>query len=111
MWVSKKDSMELIMKDILKTYYPETNRVVIFNVTIPEEAEEHFREISKKKHAVLEDLFKNGDKLSFLEEKLESDKELNNSEITEIEKEIEKLKAERDAIREKGQTLTYKYKP
>lgn len=111
MWVSERDSMEIVMKDIIKPDYPEVKRVAIFNVIIPEKAEEHFRDIEKKRHEIIESLFKNGDKLNLLEGKLESDKVLNKREIDEIEKEIERLKLEREAIREKGKTLKFEYKP
>lgn len=111
MWVSEKDSMEVIMKDIIKTHYPEISRVAIFNVVIPKEAEEHFKEITKKRHAIIEELFQNGNKINVLKKKLESENGLKDSEIDEIEEEMKKLREKRDEIKERGKSLTYKYKP
>lgn len=110
-WAIKRGSIYKIMEDILKEKYPETNRVSVFDIVIPEEAEKYFKKIDQSRLAILEDLSNNFEKCKKLTLKLESDNELSKDEITEIEKEIEMLERERESIREKGRTLTYEYKP
>ncbi|RYM34109.1 hypothetical protein ERX46_09115 [Brumimicrobium glaciale] len=111
LWVSQRDSMETIMNEVYKLYYPETSRVVIFDIVIPEEAEIYFEEIYQSRKAIMAETFENIERLVFLKKELESNNELTETEIIEIEKEIEKLERERKSIREKSKRLTYEYKP
>ncbi|MFT5779195.1 MAG: hypothetical protein ACI837_002152 [Crocinitomicaceae bacterium] len=110
MWITKRDSMEMIMGDIIERSFPETNRVIIFDVIIPEEAEKQFSETNKARQAVMEALFENGDRQILLTQELESNKKLSKSEIIEIEKEIKMLEGERTSIKKKAKLLTYDYK-
>ncbi|NVK65034.1 MAG: hypothetical protein HWE22_10630 [Flavobacteriales bacterium] len=111
MWGTKRDSIQNIMKEIIKNNFPETNRVIILDVVIPEEAKKQFLETDKSRQAIMEALFENSDKLKSLSQELKSNKELSESEIIEIEKEINTLENERVSIKKKGKLLTYDYKP
>lgn len=107
LWISEKDSMETIMNEVFKFYYPETSRVEVFHVIIPEEAEKYFNKIDQSRQALLEDLFENRERLIFLEKELESNKKLTNAEITDIEKEIENLERENESQFEKKVKLSH----
>lgn len=109
--ITKRDSITKIMTDIIKTSFPETNRVVIQYVHIPENAKKHFLKIDKARKAIVETLYTNGDKIIELTQELESNEMMSQSEIHEIEKEIKTLEMERALIQKKMKLLTYEFKP
>ena len=111
MWVTKRDSMEMIMADLIKSRYPETSRVIIFDVVIPEEAEKQFLETDKARQAVIESLDKIHKEMKLLEQKLESNKDLSESETKKIRKEIKILENELKSVQKEGRLLTYEYRP
>ena len=111
MWMSKRDSMEMIMASLIKNSYPETNRIIIFDVVIPEEAEKQFKETDRARQAVFESFDKIHKEMKLLEQKLESNKDLSESETKKIQKEIEILENEWKSVQKEGRLLTYDYRP
>lgn len=110
MWAVKRDSMEMKMVEIIKSTYPETNRVLILMVEIPEDAQKQFNEISDSKHAIMKVISEIYESEKLLKQKLDSNKDLSKSKIKKLEKEIQKLKSERVLVLEKAKLITNDYK-
>jgi len=111
MWVTKRDSLEVIMGSIIKSSYPETNRVIILDLVIPEEAQKQFLETDKARQAVFESFDKIHKEMKLLKQKLESNKDLSESETKKIKKEIEILENEWKSVQKKARLLTYDFRP
>ena len=110
MWTSRRDTMEFIMGRLIKNNYSKVEQVQIHDVIIPEDAEKLFIEREESRHAIIDALFENGDKLQALAKEIESNLKLSKSEVTEIEKEIRTLENERAMIKKKGKLLTLELK-
>ena len=110
MWATERSSMEIIIERIIKISYPKTNRVIIFDVVIPEETEKQFLETDKSRKEIIEELDVIHKRVKFLRQKLESDKSLSKSETAKIKKEIENLENDWKSVQKKGKLLTYDYK-
>lgn len=109
MYIPERETIGKVIENIIRISYPKIEKVKMWDVTVPDEALKRFTETDELRRKIFEELSEVFEKIISLEEKLETNKDLSNSEILEIEKELEVLEKKKEAISEEGRTYKHEY--
>jgi hypothetical protein len=110
MWSSKRGTIEVVMGGIITSRYPEIELTHISEIIIPKEAETKFLETENSRRDIIEELKGIVESRKLLIQKLETNSDLSQFEIVEIEKEIKTLDNDFASVQKKGKLITLNFK-
>lgn len=108
-WVAKRNTIEIIIEDIITSCCPKIELTYISEIIIPEEAETQFLETEKSRQDIIQELNEIVESKKLLTEKLETNTGLSQFEIREIEKEIKTLDNDLKSVQKKGKLITLNF--